>query len=700
MQEQGRARFSSFEVHRSGRLALALFLLLAAVSSAYSQSYVALPRALMGMSEDQARTLLQREKLRVVTRHQASPAELGTVIGVVPKVETKVQRGSEVVLIVARGVPNVLNQQLSAAQKILQAVGLTGVPVERQRTAVRASDIVTGQIPRADGPLRSDGRVLLRVTERVEVPDVRRKPLADAEKILRELELNPVVRERRPTGDVPPDIVLAQRPTRGGQPGPNGEVALAVSDAPPPPPAVVPNVVGRDLYEASQILKQRGLTAVRGEQRRTAVRASDIVTAQNPRADAPLPPDRRVLLRVTERVPVPNVIGRSHADAKKILRDVELNSVSRAVPKPSNEYSQDTVIEQEPQGGGQADPSREVSLTVAAPLLVPNVVGRSEHEAIALLNDIGLTGTVKSRVTDTNRLPGVVLTQSQPADKPARGKEVGLEIAAARPEPLKPPPVPPDPPKPFDPIAADPPRIRLGPEPKPKPKPKPGPAAAQGQRLAQPDGFETRGQSKSPRSNDENKIITRPPDPVVSSFPMPNVRWKPFADAHRELAANGLVATRGALRESEQAADTVLEQSPAAETLVSRGAQVVLTVSRYVAPPPPPPWWSRWRDDSLVVGLVLTVALMAFTLWKLTRPVITTSASGPTGPSERPARSEGPTSMAARLTVRPTKDIGKQSVDIDQQGIDWSVSVRVISDAGKQSLEPSQPAIREDSRNG
>jgi hypothetical protein len=56
--------------------------------------------------------------------------------------------------------------------------------------------------------------------------------------------------------------------------------------------------------------------------------------------------------------------------------------------------------------------------------------------------------------------------------------------------------------------------------------------------------------------------------------------------------------------------------------------------------------------------------------------------------------------MAARLTVRPTKDIGKQSVDIDQQGIDWSVSVRVISDAGKQSLEPSQPAIREDSRNG
>jgi beta-lactam-binding protein with PASTA domain/predicted Ser/Thr protein kinase len=186
----------------------------------------------------------------------------------------------------------------------------------------------------------------------------------------------------------------------------------------------IPDVIGKNSDQASQILDSAGL--------KVAIKA---VPSAAPRDQVveqdPIPTDRgggkaeegsTVTLSVSSGpaiVAVPSVIGLSEADATKRLENVgfkvtTMQEFSKTVPRGQ-------VIGTTPPAGTQLSTLQPVSLLVsrgANTVLVPNVVGLSDQAALAALSNAGLSGTEVQK--DSTEPQGKVLSQS-----PGSGKRVG-----------------------------------------------------------------------------------------------------------------------------------------------------------------------------------------------------------------------------------------------------------------------------------
>jgi serine/threonine-protein kinase len=92
-----------------------------------------------------------------------------------------------------------------------------------------------------------------------------------------------------------------------------------------------------------------------------------------------------------KQVVVPDVVGDQENDARDTLEDLGFRV--RTVEKPSKRFEAGEVMKQDPEAETEADEGSIVELTVSngvPSVEVPDLIGRSEEEAIALLRDAGL----------------------------------------------------------------------------------------------------------------------------------------------------------------------------------------------------------------------------------------------------------------------------------------------------------------------
>jgi serine/threonine-protein kinase len=115
---------------------------------------------------------------------------------------------------------------------------------------------------------------------------------------------------------------------------------------------------------------------------------------------------------VVQQVAVPGVVDQDQAAAEAALREAGLE-VGEVTQEPSAAEQEGKVIETDPAGGVRVDEGTAVNLVVGTgpdAVTVPNVVGLTEDEARANLENAGFTGSINTREVDSLQEEGRVVS--------------------------------------------------------------------------------------------------------------------------------------------------------------------------------------------------------------------------------------------------------------------------------------------------
>ncbi|HEY7149543.1 MAG TPA: PASTA domain-containing protein [Gaiellaceae bacterium] len=319
--------------------------------------------------------------VETTTRPSSQP---GTVISQTPGADTKLDRGGRVIVVATRGtvnvgVPDVLGLPVAQAFTRLQAVGLKGKT--RAVASERPKDTVLSQSPAAEGRAPKGSTVLMTIAKgpgggagTVTVPRVVGLTQAQATAKLQGLGFRP--RISRTASTKPAGLVITQVPPQGAKAASGSVVELVVSDGPatttnattttttPAPAGVrVPNVVGMGQLPALSRLEAAGFRA--DSYPAASNRPRGLVISQRPLAGTRAP--KRFVVRINVslgrgRRPlrvVPDLLGKSEANAKHLLAQVGLTA--RSVSQATESSAAGTVVvDQKPPAGNRRPAGSQV----------------------------------------------------------------------------------------------------------------------------------------------------------------------------------------------------------------------------------------------------------------------------------------------------------------------------------------------------
>ncbi|MGH6896971.1 MAG: PASTA domain-containing protein [Geminicoccaceae bacterium] len=205
----------------------------------------------------------------------------------------------------------------------------------------------------------------------------------------------------------------------------------------PPDRATMPHLLDRPEAEAVAILGRFGLKVGQRLTQRAPDRVG-LVISQEPAAGTPITATTSVSLVIGtveqgDTVAVPNIVGRTVAEAEKLLKEAGLKLGQRS-EKPGAPVG--TVLDQSPAAGTRVTPDTAVAVVIAiAPpderIAVPEVVGKSLQDAEAILKEVGLrAGRVTFR--DDDRVDQVLEQAPKAGDRVAKETAVDLIVGRAR----------------------------------------------------------------------------------------------------------------------------------------------------------------------------------------------------------------------------------------------------------------------------
>jgi eukaryotic-like serine/threonine-protein kinase len=252
---------------------------------------VAVP-TVVNLTEDQARSRLEGKGFKVKVQRQANDtAPTGTVYDQDPAADVKADKGSEVTIFVSSGaaplkVPDVVGQDEAAARAALGRAGFTNVKVTSRADDNAPAGRVLEQDPKANDDAAKDAPVTLIVSagrEKVVVPDVRGRDLADAANLLGQRDFQTTTRNQA-SDSVPEGKVITTDPPAGQQADRNSLVIIFVSTG--PDMITVPNVEGETQAQATADLQRAGFGV--DVKQEPAQKDKDIgkVTSQDPAPNA------------------------------------------------------------------------------------------------------------------------------------------------------------------------------------------------------------------------------------------------------------------------------------------------------------------------------------------------------------------------------------------------------------------------------
>jgi beta-lactam-binding protein with PASTA domain len=196
----------------------------------------------------------------------------------------------------------------------------------------------------------------------IEMPNVVGERFEKAKAVLADKGLSVSTSEKK-TGEKPPGTVVDQKPEPGTKlkRGDRVELVLAVR----PPITKMPNVRGKQIDEARDILSKTGLRISDEKQIKTSERSPGTVLNQIPEPGVEVEPGKRVVLEVAVKsvISVPNVVGVPVEKAKAMLADRGLAVSIRG--KQTGEKPPGTVLYQKPEPGSQLAQQATVNLVIA-----------------------------------------------------------------------------------------------------------------------------------------------------------------------------------------------------------------------------------------------------------------------------------------------------------------------------------------------
>ena len=203
--------------------------------------------------------------------------------------------------------------------------------------------------------------------------------------------------------------------------------------------ALVPNVMGQTLEEATRMLEAEGFVVGETDVEYDANVAAGLVIKQTPKASDEKPVGSAVDLVVsqgTEPVEVPELKNLTAEEAKRALTEKGLK-YKAGTAEYSEDVEKDRVISQDPVSKTKVEPGTTVTyvLSLGSEIVpVPKVVGESEGSASAILSNAELKVTMEEVFSDDVKAGYVVEQTPKAGEKLKKGQTVHLQISKG-PEP-------------------------------------------------------------------------------------------------------------------------------------------------------------------------------------------------------------------------------------------------------------------------
>ncbi len=260
--------------------------------------------------------------------------------------------------------PNVVGATAEDAANQLKSAGLE-VQQDSQANDTQQPGHVYDQDPKPGAKVDKGATVTIHVAaapEPVKVPRVVGKSVTDAQDILDSVGLSSTVK-RVNDQSAPKDQVISANPPEGSAVNKGSAVELTVSDG--KPQVAVPDVTGDDAADAANRLGQAGFKTKTATEASPTVAAGKVIRT-DPAANAKIDQGSTVTLVVStgpQQVTVPNVIGKSPADAKAAVEAAGLVFSG----SPSNASPNATATRQTPGSGQTVDAGATVSVMFTEP---------------------------------------------------------------------------------------------------------------------------------------------------------------------------------------------------------------------------------------------------------------------------------------------------------------------------------------------
>ncbi|WP_421735690.1 Stk1 family PASTA domain-containing Ser/Thr kinase [Cellulomonas sp.] len=266
--------------------------------------------------------------------------------------------------------------------------------------------------------------------EAIVVPSLANMTEAEAKAKIEGLDLL-FVRAEEASDTIVPGNVTKTDPAEGTEVKAEDAVTVYISTG--PASLAVPDVSGRTEQEASDILTDLGLVVAANRQDDdNPAFPQGQVTKTDPASGTSVSAGSSVTLFVsTGNVLVPDVAGKTKAEATQILNDAKLqvntSSVESATQAP------DTVVAQDVPAGTPVKQGRVINLQIAtAPTTatIPNdLVGKTYEQVVAQLQGLGLTSF--NRIDDQSEAPvgTVIRTDPTAGDEVELDQQIDIHVA-------------------------------------------------------------------------------------------------------------------------------------------------------------------------------------------------------------------------------------------------------------------------------
>jgi beta-lactam-binding protein with PASTA domain/predicted Ser/Thr protein kinase len=261
-------------------------------------------------------------------------------------------------------VPNVIGETVDSAQQILTNLAFE-VEITQENNDDQPEGNVFDQDPKGGAKVDEGSTVQLKVSagaNAVPVPDVIGSQVDQARLLLTgqgfTVVTEDVVDEEAPVGEV-----VDQDPSADDEAPQGSEVRLFVSSGPADRP--VPDVVGRTIAEASNLLGQAGFTVNQTSEPSSTVEEG-LVIRTDPAPETVQPKGATITVVVSSgpaEETVPSVVGLTEANAINTLRSAGFNPV--VVEQSTNDPTEDgRVVDQDPGGNTTATTGSDVTIYV------------------------------------------------------------------------------------------------------------------------------------------------------------------------------------------------------------------------------------------------------------------------------------------------------------------------------------------------
>jgi beta-lactam-binding protein with PASTA domain len=301
---------------------------------------------------------------------QASSQTPGTVVAQQPAAYTTAPQGSALAVTLAAGVPSLLGLTVTSAQQALATVGLVlGAQTTQPSSSTPGTIISQDPAPNAAAPAGSSVSVVVATVPTVTVPNLNGDDQPAAQQACTALGLGFAVGPPQVVAGVNPGLVVAQSPAAGTSQPIGTVVTVTLSAA--PPTAVVPNVVGQPLAQATATLRAAQLTLTQGPTVATTASAPGTVVTQTPAASTPVPVGSAVTVNLATQpagmaVPVPELRNQTLQAAEAAARAVGLTvNATFVIGTPIG-----LVVAQNPAPPVTVPPGTAISVTVNTQVII------------------------------------------------------------------------------------------------------------------------------------------------------------------------------------------------------------------------------------------------------------------------------------------------------------------------------------------